>query len=86
MHTGPKDYLNADQYDASYPSSDPPKREPTDTSRWSLGDFCRVVAGPHTGAMGSIDFIDREGGRALINVSGRFGGLTWVRLQDIHVP
>lgn len=51
---------------------------------WNEGDWCRVVSGPHTGAHGMIDFVDRKGGRALIKVEGRFGGLTWVRLKDLH--
>ena len=52
---------------------------------WEPGDFAHVVSGPHTGAEGRIDFIDRKGGRGLINLGkGRKGGLTWVRLTWIR--
>ncbi len=54
---------------------------------WTHGDHAHVSAGPHCGATGRVDFIDREGGRALIDCGeGRKGGLTWVELAWIHPP
>lgn len=48
------------------------------------GDHVYVARGPHTGGSGCVDFVDKEGQRALVDFGGgRHGGLTWVALDAI---
>lgn len=54
---------------------------------WTPGEYANVCGGPHCGGSGRVDFIDREGGRALVDFGGgRKGGLTWVQLVWIRPP
>lgn len=48
-------------------------------NRITSGIFVNVCNGPHCGANGEIDFVDRPKRRALVDFGGgRAGGLTWV--------
>jgi hypothetical protein len=46
------------------------------------GDYVHVLDGPLTGVNGRVDYVDRDGHRALIYCgSGRAGGLQWAALR-----
>jgi hypothetical protein len=49
------------------------------------GTYVRVVKGAHCGGDSvRVDFIDREGGRVLVDMGGgRKGGLTWVQADHL---
>lgn len=52
---------------------------------FKTGDYVHVIDGPHTGSRGSVDFIDIEGKRALVNRGeDRHGGLAWIPLSCLR--
>jgi hypothetical protein len=55
------------------------------STRLEAGDYVYVTGGPGASSNGRIDFIDRDGARALVDMgAGRKGGLTWIALAHCY--